>query len=555
MAERRGIRGRIVLLVGVGALAPLAALGVVAGARLDSLQAQVREEQDRLAGVMAVHVGAALQQELAALGGLATDARFATLAAGPHDRALLTTLLARSALLQAAFVARGSDVIFEPAASLPPCAATRPVRAPLLETDAGHVCLLVPVEAGGGQAVIGGVIATADARWTTLVQPAGSGIATALTRTERTRAPASARLATAPLPLRGWQLTVSGPPSAGRAALRLREAGTAAFAIIVPLVLVFAWGAGRSVTRPLATLGEAARRIAVGHIEEPLPDLGSDEIGRLGRSMEAMRRALEHALEAAARANTRLEQRVEERTRELERLNAELRQRERARGQLLRKVITAQEEERKRIARELHDESCQALSLLAMRLDELQGQLLESPVAGALASARALALRTLDEVHRLIFDLRPALLDDLGLAAALRWLVARHLEPAGVAVRLEAAPMAARLAPESETAVFRAVQEALTNIARHAHATSVLVQIGQEAGELVIEIEDDGCGFDPRSVDDLAPSGRGLGLLGLRERMELLGGSAQIDSAPGDGTRVVLKAPLAGAPACLASAS
>jgi signal transduction histidine kinase len=550
VAERRGIRGRIVLLVAVGALAPLAALGVVAGARLDALQAQVGEERRQVAAVMAAHVGAALQQELALLAGVGSDARFAATPAGLHDGALLAAALSRSSLLQAVFVARDGGVVAEPPRPLPPCAAARAIDAPRLETDAGHLCLLVPVDAGG-RAVIGGVVAIADHRWTVLLEPPGSGITAVLARTGRLLpSPAAA----APLPLPGWQLTVAGSAAPRPGLVRLRRAGTAAFVLAVPLILAFAWGAARSVTRPLATLGEAARLIAVGHIEEPLPDLGSDEIGSLGRSMEAMRKALEHALEAAARANARLENRVEERTRELERLNSELRQRERARAQLLRKVISAQEEERKRIARELHDESCQTLSLLAMRLDELQGQLADAPAAAALGAARALALRTLDEVHRLIFDLRPALLDDLGLAAALRWLVGRHLEPAGVAVRLETSPVAARLSPESETAVFRAVQEALTNVARHAHATSVLVQMGEDKGELVIEIEDDGRGFDPASVEALAPSGRGLGLLGLRERMELLGGSARVESAPGEGTRVVLRAPLGGA-SWLASAS
>jgi signal transduction histidine kinase len=553
VADRRGIRGRIVLLVALGALAPLAALGVVAGARLEAVQEQARQEQERLARVMAAQVGAALQQELAALGGIGSDARFAVAAAGAHDRSLLAALLSRSALLRAAFVARGGEVMLEPPGPLPPCAAARPLGAPRLEADAHDVCLLVPAEGAGTRAVIGGVIAADDLRWTALLQPAGSGVAAALARAGGGPDRAAAA---APLPLPGWQLTVAGPPAARTGPVRLGQAGTAAFLLVVPLVVVFAWGAARSVTRPLAMLGDAAGRIAVGHLEEPLPDLGSDEIGSLGRSLEAMRKALAHALETVARANARLEQRVEERTRELERLNSELRQRERARAHLLRKVISAQEEERKRIARELHDESCQTLSVLAMRLDELQAQVPDAPAAaGALAAARALALRTLDEVHRLIFDLRPSLLDDLGLAAALRWLAARHLDPAGVAVRLEIAPVAGRLAPESETAVFRAVQEALTNVARHAHASSVLVQMGEDKGELVIEVEDDGRGFDPASVEELAPSGRGLGLLGLRERMELLGGSARIESAPGEGTRVVLRAPLPGSLTCLASAS
>jgi signal transduction histidine kinase len=116
-------------------------------------------------------------------------------------------------------------------------------------------------------------------------------------------------------------------------------------------------------------------------------------------------------------------------------------------------------------------------------------------------------------------------------------------------------PLGGRLPPQSETAVFRAVQEVLANVARHAGATSVLMQMARQGDEAVIEIEDDGRGFDPSSVAELAPSGRGLGLLGIRERMELLGGSALVESTPGHGTRVVLKVPISMETAWLASAS
>jgi signal transduction histidine kinase len=208
-------------------------------------------------------------------------------------------------------------------------------------------------------------------------------------------------------------------------------------------------------------------------------------------------------------------------------------------------VITAQEDERKRIARELHDESCQALSLLAIRIDGLRAAVREPEALASLESARTLAVRTLDEVHRLIFDLRPALLDDLGLPDAIRWLAARQLEPAGIAVRLEIEPLRARLPPEAETALFRAVQEALANVVRHASASSVLIQVAEAGGMLVIEIEDDGVGFDPAAVEEPGASGRGLGLMGIRERLELLQGQARIESTPGQGTRVVLRAPVA----------
>ena len=244
------------------------------------------------------------------------------------------------------------------------------------------------------------------------------------------------------------------------------------------------------------------------------------------------------------RTNQELEARVDARTRELQTAHRELQARDELRGMLLRKVITAQEEERKRLARELHDETCQKLAALGIRLDTaLRG---DSPDAmrTRLGDARGLATETLEDVHRLIFDLRPSVLDDLGLLAAIRWYAQRQLAPA-VAVRCDFADVELRLAPEVETALFRSVQEAVNNIARHSSAENALIEIDRTAGAVQIEVEDDGVGFDLGEVTSTADSGRGLGLLGLRERIELLGGTATVDSSPGDGTRVTLTVPVA----------
>jgi signal transduction histidine kinase len=146
-------------------------------------------------------------------------------------------------------------------------------------------------------------------------------------------------------------------------------------------------------------------------------------------------------------------------------------------------------------------------------------------------------------VHRLILDLRPSVLDDLGLLSAIRWYAERYLQPRGISVRCEFERLEGRLPPAFETAVFRVCQEAMSNIARHAQAETVLVQARAEGGALVVEIEDDGRGFDPAEV--ARQTGRPhFGLLGIRERVELLGGKLVVDSAPGRGTRLHVEVPL-----------
>jgi signal transduction histidine kinase len=235
---------------------------------------------------------------------------------------------------------------------------------------------------------------------------------------------------------------------------------------------------------------------------------------------------------------------VQERTRELSALYAQLQQRDRLRQRLLQKLISAQEDERKRIARELHDETCQMLAALSMGVDTALRAPGGEALAPRLAEVKTLATRALAGVHGLIFDLRPSVLDDLGLLAAIRWFVSRNLEPRGISVRCEFEPLSGRMSPEMETALFRVVQESLNNVGRHSDADSVLIQVGERNGQLEIEIEDDGRGFDPESVAQPAPGGRGLGLMGIRERVELLGGTVDIDSAPDDGTRIALRVPL-----------
>jgi signal transduction histidine kinase len=158
-----------------------------------------------------------------------------------------------------------------------------------------------------------------------------------------------------------------------------------------------------------------------------------------------------------------------------------------------------------------------------------------------LEEVKALAVRTLEDVHRLILDLRPSVLDDLGLLSAIRWYGERSLESRGISVRCEFGEMR-RLPPELETALFRICQETMSNVARHAQATAVLVQVGIEGDEIVVDIEDDGKGFEPEHASR-REGRRPWGLMGIRERAEILGGVAKIESAPGQGTHVVVRIP------------
>lgn len=307
------------------------------------------------------------------------------------------------------------------------------------------------------------------------------------------------------------------------------------------LVGAFAWGAARSVTQPVGVLTAEAERIASGELAWPIPPLGEDEVGRLGQALDRMRQSIKGLVERVEGANEALELRVRERTHELADANEALRDREAARRDLLRKVITAQEDERRRVARELHDQTTQSLAVLLMRIERAAEDIRAGRDPG-LDEVKVLATWLLDDVHRLILDLRPGVLDDLGLLSAIRWYGERTLKERGVAVRCEFGELP-RLPPELETALFRMCQETMTNIARHAQATQVLIEAAVEGREVHVSIEDDGKGFDQAEVAR-RPGRPHWGLLGIAERAEILGGHASIDSSPGAGTRVDVRIPL-----------
>ena len=215
------------------------------------------------------------------------------------------------------------------------------------------------------------------------------------------------------------------------------------------------------------------------------------------------------------------------------------------RQSLARKVVAAQEAERRFIARELHDEIGQHLTGLKMSV-ELASQLPADALPAKLAETRAAVDELLAKVRGLSLDLRPQMLDELGLLPALELLFDRYMAQTHVRVDFKQVGLNERLAPEIETAAYRIVQEALTNIARYAKVPKADVRLWVADGALGIQVEDEGVGFD---ADAAASRIGSCGLAGMRERLVLLGGNLRIDSAPGAGTCIVATLPLKSASA------
>jgi signal transduction histidine kinase len=203
------------------------------------------------------------------------------------------------------------------------------------------------------------------------------------------------------------------------------------------------------------------------------------------------------------------------------------------------RVVAAQELERKRLARELHDETGQALTSILLGLKPIERSAVDDESRLAVASLRELVVSTLQNVRRLAVELRPAALDDFGLAPALERLVKTFREQTQIRVDFEANLGEDRVPSEIETTIYRLVQEALSNIVKHAGASRVSILLTMKNGAVAAVVEDDGRGFDPTTVGD-----DGLGLLGMRERVGLLGGRLRVESGAAGGTTLVAEVPL-----------
>src|SRR5712692_245314 len=254
--------------------------------------------------------------------------------------------------------------------------------------------------------------------------------------------------------------------------------------------------------RPLMNLGKVMSRVQAGERSLRAPQTGTDpEADQLACTLNMM-------LEAIDEAN---------------RLRAT-------------QIINAQEEERKRIARELHDETSQVLTSLLISLAVVEKSVTTKEAHDRIAETRMLAHQTLRAIRSISIDLRPSALDDLGLLPALRWYLKEYQQKCSIEIVFHASGFKNRLPTEMETALYRIVQECLTNTARHANAHQVNIELHEESDAVMGTISDDGDGFDHAALLKMPVQergmGRGLGLTGMQERAHLLNGKLAINSAP-----------------------
>lgn len=270
-------------------------------------------------------------------------------------------------------------------------------------------------------------------------------------------------------------------------------------------------------TRPILTLVQMTKAVEKGDFSQRIPRWANDEVGELASAFNAMTAALAKS-------------------------EAERSEREQLRAQYVSGFITAQEDERKRIARELHDSTSQSLTSLMVGLRALSDTCTQSEIRHHAEELRAVAGNTLNDVHTLALQLRPSVLDDVGLPEAIKRHVADCQKRHSLNIDLAITGLdECRLPPAIETALYRIMQEALTNIIRHARAETASIFIERSEDKVLAIIDDNGQGFDPGLIE--RQDGH-LGLYGIRERAELLSGHLVIESTPGAGTSLYVEIPL-----------
>ena len=311
-------------------------------------------------------------------------------------------------------------------------------------------------------------------------------------------------------------------------AAELRETILWEAGAILVTVMVVNLAMSRLVIHRLENVARALAKFGRGRPDLRLSAGSPDEIGQLAAAFNDM------------------SQRIQSEEAENQALSEGLRRESAQRFELLRRLITAQEEERRRVARDLHDELGQDLGGLAFSLEAIERTWTNAPAAvrDQLRQTRALVAETTDRAYDLILTLRPSALDDWGLAPALRAHAERVLKDTGIQLQIETFDLTRRLPAEVEVALFRTFQEALTNTVRHAGASRVCISLAARNGVFEGKIADDGRGFDLHEVQANGGGPRGLGLLGMQERVAQWGGRLEIIARPGTGTRIHICLPI-----------
>lgn len=276
------------------------------------------------------------------------------------------------------------------------------------------------------------------------------------------------------------------------------------------------------IVEPLRRLTRAAEEIRQGNYAVRAESQGRDEVGKLSAVFNEMAGSLET------------------KQAENDRLLEELRSKEMIRTELIKKLFTVQEEERKRISRELHDETGQLLASLLAYMKLLLSKLTDDVQRGLLQSARDVAIDALGGLRRIAVELRPPVLDDLGLPAAMNKYMQNFGQQQGIRVHFALPEVKLELGSEISLALYRILQESLTNIAKHAHAANVYVSLISDGAEVKLVIQDDGIGLD-EELETLYKNNR-LGIYGMTERAELLGGNFNLETGSG-GTTVCVTLP------------
>ena len=299
-------------------------------------------------------------------------------------------------------------------------------------------------------------------------------------------------------------------------------------AAIIVSVIVANLVLDRFVLHRLQGITAAIRDLGLGQQSSPLPETHNDEVGQVSLAFNEMARQ------------------IEKRNTENEHLSEDLQRQITERGELLRRLITAQEDERARVARDLHDELGQALAGLSLQTEAIKAMILSNPekALSFLNQTQNLIVDTSEKMYNLILALRPSVLDDLGLVAALRVHAERILKDTGIQFKLNASNFSERLPLEVETALYRIFQEAINNVVRHAHASKVYMSLSLENKIFRGEIVDDGQGFDFEAIRASSDKPRGLGLLGMQERVAQYHGKIEVSSSVENGTTIVIWIPL-----------